>query len=229
MLGLTVLSVRKTGLAVVEKVRAANRLDRYGTSLQTIPVGDDIDPALRDADHWNVLFIEMREQNLALQKQLESAIQWMISEQTDVRALTSSNNRLSAVLEERNAIDATIKRILGEGAHWSDTLTQLKDHAAMLRVDQVAATTKIVDAVGTLSAQSLKFSEAYTDLNQSTLNALNQQTMEIQKISDIMNSKENSNKIYNDTFLNSLLSHQLSISQGNEHLRTLVAKLIDQR
>ena len=227
LLGLTALSVRESGLKVVEKLREAIREDGYGSILQTAPLLADVESAWLESDRWSAMFNEMREQNMELQSQLAAVIKLFVKGQEEIHELTASNLRLAQSLEQRNDIDMVIKRVLGEGLHWAESLEQVVEQSSLLRAETVASTTRVVDSVRALENMAHQISTSLPALHETTLQALSGQTQKISRVVEAVESQDRSTTTYNQALLDSLQSHQNAVSQSTDSLRALVAKLID--
>jgi hypothetical protein len=225
LLGLTSLSVRETGLKVVEKMREAIRQDGYGSILQTAPLLADVESAWLESDRWSAMFNEMREQNMDLQSQLNAVIKLFMKGQEEMQQLTASNLRLAESLEQRNDIDMIIKRVLGEGLHWAEAL----DYGANF---DVARRNRLFDNpsrgqcafIGKYGASNQR---QHPTLHDATLQALSNQSQKISRMVEAVESQDRSTSTYNQALMASLQSHQNSVSQSTDSLRALVAKLID--
>ena len=227
LLGLTSLSVRETGLKVVEKMREAIRQDGYGSILQTAPLLADVESAWLESDRWSAMFNEMREQNMDLQSQLNAVIKLFMKGQEEMQQLTASNLRLAESLEQRNDIDMIIKRVLGEGLHWAEALDQVVEQTSLLRAETVSSTTRVVDSVRSLENMAHQISANMPTLHDATLQALSNQSQKISRMVEAVESQDRSTSTYNQALMASLQSHQNSVSQSTDSLRALVAKLID--
>jgi hypothetical protein len=128
LLGLVVLSVRKTGEDIIDKARQSVRDLDYGTQGSNDSVLDlDADQKRDESERWRAMFKTMYVQH---QKLIET--NQNLQEQT--RFVLGAVAEVSASLQERNRIDQHLQRALAEGAHWMDAwdqmLTEIKGQRA---------------------------------------------------------------------------------------------------
>mgnify|MGYP006898270893 FL=1 len=109
LLGMVVMSVRKTGGQVVTAIRDCVREYEHGAvSEGTLAQHADSDRALAESERWNAMFQEMRERNDALMAQV-------LQLQGETRGVLSSAEALNRVMRERNEQDGVIARVLADG------------------------------------------------------------------------------------------------------------------
>ena len=131
LLGLTVLSVRKTASAVIDRIRQVVREEGYGASGSSVADGDtsearEASTPWADPTRW----IEMLEQ---MQLQHAAVTAESTSINASVQTLGHRVHELSVALQERSAVDLQVQRLMDNGAHWIDSWTQISEQLGALR------------------------------------------------------------------------------------------------
>ncbi len=128
LLGLTVLSVRKTASAVIDRIRQVVREEGYGAA------GANAEPeATRDTSApWAdpTRWLEMLEQ-MQLQHAAVTAESATIN--ASVQALGQRVHELSVALHERSMMDQQVQRLMDTGTHWVDSWAQIGEQLTAVR------------------------------------------------------------------------------------------------
>jgi hypothetical protein len=123
LLGLVVLAVRKTGDAVIDRVRQSVRDVDYGagSNLGTA-LALDADMAWAESERWRAMFEDMNQRHKEL---LGTHRDMQETMHQDVLGLVEGSRLVHQAMSARNSIDAHLQRALGEGAHWMQAWDQI--------------------------------------------------------------------------------------------------------
>lgn len=144
LLGMVVMSVRKTGSQVVKAIRESVREYDYGAGSEgSLALQADSDMAWAESERWNAMYQEMRERN-------ETLMTLVLQMQDETRGVLSSAEDLNRAMRERNELDGVIARVIADGtsmvAKATDHYENLLQSATQTREDiqsMVAATANI--------------------------------------------------------------------------------------
>jgi hypothetical protein len=128
LLGLTVLSVRKTASAVIDRIRQVVREEGYGATGSTVDneTARGATAPWADPTRWLEMLEQMQLQHAAVTA--ESA-----SINASVQALGHRVHELSVALHERSTIDLQVQRLMDTGVHWVDSWAQMSEQLTALR------------------------------------------------------------------------------------------------
>jgi hypothetical protein len=144
LLGMVVMSVRKTGGQVVKAIRESVRDYDYGAGSEgVLALQADTELAWAESERWNAMFQQMRERN-------ETLTALMLQMQDETRGVLRSAEDLNRTMRERNDLDGVIARVIADGtqmvAKATDHYQSLLESATQTRQDiqsMVAATVNI--------------------------------------------------------------------------------------
>jgi hypothetical protein len=144
LLGMVVMSVRKTGGQVVKAIRESVRDYDYGAGSEgVLALQADTELAWAESERWNAMFQQMRERN-------ETLTALMLQMQDETRGVLRSAEDLNRTMRERNELDGVIARVIADGtqmvAKATDHYQSLLESATQTRQDiqsMVAATVNI--------------------------------------------------------------------------------------
>jgi hypothetical protein len=137
LLGLVILAVRKTGDAVIDRVRQSVRDVDYGAGSNLgSALALDADMAWAESERWRAMFEDMshrHKQLLSTHRDMQESLH------QDVLGLVESSRLVHQAMSARNHIDAHLQRALGEGAHWMQAwdqmLAELQQQRAQAQTD----------------------------------------------------------------------------------------------
>jgi len=202
-----------------------------------------------DTQQWQLLFSQLRAEHKQLiehmqqlqqqcvhmiwqaQEQHQEMIKRMDSRQQDLQQHTqqqvliiqAESRELARVLHERNETDALVRRALGEGQHWMQTLMQLQETAGQFvaqqqqqSVTEVAATQASTEMMGQLLERLQRADERQHHEVQSLAQEVRQLVSNIQRF-------ETTARQMSTSVLHNVDAHQQALQESIAKLRTLLA------
>jgi hypothetical protein len=125
LLGLTVLSVRKTASTLIDRIRQIVREEGYGASTAADEASENAPPWM-DPAHWAEMLDQMRAQHQAVAAESRSI-------NAAVGSLGERVHELAGALATRTQVDAQVQRLMDTGVHWVDSWTQISEQLTALR------------------------------------------------------------------------------------------------
>lgn len=233
---------------VSESLLHAPQSDERGFAVGATPA-ENLQIAMTEAEQWRQMFAQLRaehkqliEQDQQLQQQCVHMI-WQVQEQhqellkrmdarqqdlqqhtqQQVLLIQSETRELARVLHERNETDALVRRALGEGEHWMQTLMQLQETATQFVATQqqqsaaeVAATRAATDAMQRL----LERLHRSDDRQQQEVQQLAQ---EVRQMVEQIRRFESTASQMSGAVLHNIETHQHALHDSIAKLRTLLA------
>jgi hypothetical protein len=174
-------------------------------------------------DSGNRMLHTAMEQQAARQQALQEHTQ------QQVLVIQAESRELARVLHERNETDALVRRALGEGQHWMQTLMQLQETASHFAHQQqhqstltVAAAQSSAEALQQL-AERLQHSEARQEQDVQRL------AQEMQRLAEHTLRFENTARQLSTTVLQTVENHQQALQDSTHKLRDLLAYELNER
>jgi len=111
LLGMVVMSVRKTGGQVVKSIRESVRDYDYGAGSEgALALQADTELAWAESERWNTMYQDMRERN-------ETLMALVLQMQDETRGVLRSAEDLNRAMRERNELDGVIARVISDGTN----------------------------------------------------------------------------------------------------------------
>lgn len=134
--------------------------------------------------------------------------------------IQSDTRELAKVLHERNETDALVRRALGEGEHWIQTLMQLQEVALQFVAnDQERSATEIAATQAATESMQRLLERQQRDVQQLTL--------EVRELVGQMQRFESTASQVSLAVLHSVKTHQSALQDSVAKLRTLIALQAD--
>lgn len=210
---------------------------------------ENLQIALTEAEQWKHLFAQLRaehkqllEHDQQLQQQCVQMI-WQLREQhqellrhmdtrqqalqqhtqQQVLLIQTETRELAQVLHERNETDALVRRALGEGQHWMQTLMQLQETATQFVAAQQAQSTQEVVAIRASTDTMQRLLDRLQRTDERQQQEVQQLAREVRElVAHIQRFESNASQL-SGAVLHNIESHQQALHDSIAKLRTLLA------
>lgn len=119
IVGLVLMSVRKIGIQVVDRVHTSVREYDYGAGSDVgVALQADGDMAWAESERWNAMYTDMRERN-------ENLMSLVLRMQDETNSVLQAASELNQSMRERNELDGVIVKVIAGG---TEALSMASDH-----------------------------------------------------------------------------------------------------
>ena len=171
----------------------------------------------------NRLLNSAMEQNDARQQALQEHTQ------QQVLVIQAESRELARVLHERNETDALVRRALGEGQHWMQTLMQLQETASQFVRQQQQQSTLEVAATQSASEALRQLTERLQRSESRQEQDLQRLTQEMQRLVEHTLQLEGTARQLSTAVLQTVDNHQQALQDSTHKLRDLLAFELNER
>ena len=233
---------------VSESVLQANQQDDHAIPLGATPA-ENLKIAITEAEQWKQMFAQLRaehkqliESDQQLQQQSVHMI-WQVQEQhqelikrmearqqelqqhtqQQVLLIQSETRELARVLHERNETDALVRRALGEGEHWMQTLMQLQETALQFVATQQEQSATEVAATQTSTDAMLRLLDRLQRADERQQHEVQQLAHEVRQLVGQIERFESTARQMSGAVLHNIESHQQALHDSIAKLRALLA------
>lgn len=145
-----------------------------------------------------------------------------------VLQIQAETRDLAKVLHERNETDALVRRALGEGEHWMQTLMQLQETALRFVTDEQERSAIEVAATRACTDATQRLIERLQRTDERQQHDVQQLAREVRELVDQIQRVESTAGQLSAAVLHNVQAHQVALQDSIAKLRTLMALAMDE-